>query len=68
MPVEVNLAQCSASDLVIALRGRQVGAREVPRDEYKMRRAQALSGTAQFPVVLAEDELESFLQSITQTS
>ena len=29
MPVEVNLAQCSASDLVIALRGRQVGAREL---------------------------------------
>lgn len=47
---------------------RQFGALEVPREEYKMRLAQALSVTAQFPVEVAEDELESFLQSITQTS
>lgn len=47
---------------------RQFGALEVPREEYKMRLAQALSVTAQFPVVVAEDELLSFLQSITQTS
>ncbi len=47
---------------------RQFGALEVPREEYKMRLAQALSVTAQFPVEVAEEELESFLQSITQTS
>ena len=47
---------------------RQFGAQEVSREDYKVRLAQALSVTAQFPVEVADDEVDSFLQSITQTS
>ena len=47
---------------------RQFGAVELPREAYKMRLAQALSVTAQFPVALDAAELDVLLQSITQTS
>ena len=47
---------------------RQFGAVELPREDYKMRLAQALSVAAQFPVSLDAAELEVLLQSITQTS
>ena len=47
---------------------RQFGAIEISRAEYKVRLANALKASAQFPLELSAGELAAFMQSITQTS
>ena len=46
----------------------QFGAVELPRAGYRELLSEALDGSATFHAVLSQSELETFLQSITQTS
>lgn len=47
---------------------RQFGVVEVPREDYRAQLSLAVRTQAQFPSPLTDEELDSFLQSITQTS
>ncbi len=47
---------------------RQFGVVEIPREDYRTRLARAVRRPAQFPEEVPAAELDSFLQSITQTS
>jgi leucyl/phenylalanyl-tRNA--protein transferase len=47
---------------------RQFGVLEITREDYRARLSSAVRTAAQFPAAFKASELESFLQSITQTS
>lgn len=46
----------------------QFGVVEIPRSGYRQKLSDALDVTAAFPAELSQEELEAFLQDITQTS